>query len=68
MNGEGRSVSLEGLVVGSRYLVARFLQSGFFGKTWLARDRQCDRDVCLKVFKTSVDGWRARASIHHGRN
>ena len=40
---------LEGLTVNRRYVVSKKLQAGFYGATWLAKDKQTREDVCLKV-------------------
>ena len=41
---------LIGHLLSSRYEVQRRLQSGFFGTTWMARDRNMNHTVCVKVY------------------
>ena len=67
-----------GRTVAERYEVLRALGSGAFGHTFLARDRQADRDVALKLLQARGAGeWKAlelfqreaavlRAARHHG--
>ena len=42
-------MDLEGHRIGGRYDVSRRLQSGYFGVTWLALDRNTNTEVCVKV-------------------
>lgn len=50
VGGAGKSMDLEGCLVGGVYEVKRRLQSGYFGVTWLAENKTTNRDVCLKVW------------------
>src|SRR5262245_45895694 len=60
-----------------RYEIRKPLGQGSFGRTFLARDTQADRDVAIKVFETLNADWKAfelfqreaavlRSLRHHG--
>ena len=65
-------------LVGGRYEIVRTLGQGAFGRTYLARDREQDRTVAIKLLDTrGRDDWKAyelfkreadvlRAVRHHG--
>ncbi len=42
-------MELQGTTVKGQYEVAKRLQSGFYGVTWLAKDTVHSREVCLKA-------------------
>ena len=47
-------------LVGGRYEIGRVLGQGAFGHTFLARDRQAERDVAVKVLdRRARDDWKA---------
>lgn len=41
---------LSGCLVNGRYSVDKKIQSGYYGTTWVAMDKQQSKDVCLKTF------------------
>ena len=44
------AAELSGCLVNGRYSVDKKIQSGYYGTTWLAQDKQrLNQDVCLKV-------------------
>ncbi len=57
--------SLAGRVLAGRYEVRKVLGQGAMGQVWLARQIQLDRDVAIKVLRTSgpVEA-RARRRLH----
>ena len=42
-------MELVGTLVGERFQVLNKLQSGYYGQTWLAVNRESNNTVCLKV-------------------
>lgn len=42
-------LKLDGAIIDKRYSVVKKIQSGAFGSTWLAKDCDQSKNVCIKV-------------------
>ena len=61
-------MELVGHTVAERYEVIEKLQSGYFGQTWLAVNKDSESYVCLKVGKKSCNMLQVVTNIYIHNN